>query len=122
MAKKNYNKMYKPETERVEETTPVAAESVKEEVVAEPVKEEVVEKVEAPVERVKAEVVVEATVVGCTLLNVRAEANADAEVVCRIKEDDVVHVTKKESTKDFYKVCTAAGIEGFCMKQFIKLK
>ena len=122
MAKKNYNKMYKSEAERVEEATPVAVEPVKEEVAAEPVKEEVVEKVEAPVERVKAEVVVEATVVGCTLLNVRAEAKADAEVVCIVKEGDVVHVTKKESTRDFYKVCTAAGIEGFCVKQYIKLK
>jgi hypothetical protein len=31
-------------------------------------------------------------------------------------------IDEKESTEEFYKVCTAAGIEGFCMKKFIAIQ
>lgn len=59
---------------------------------------------------------------GCTKLNVREKPNAEAEVVCVITEGSEVVINRIKSTMDFYSVCTAAGLEGFCMKKFITVK
>lgn len=61
-------------------------------------------------------------VVDCTKLNVRQEPNKEAEVVCEIPVDSELTIYEDESTEDFYKVCTAAGAEGFCMRKFIRTK
>lgn len=61
-------------------------------------------------------------VTGCAKLNVREAANADADVVCVISEGSDVTINRIKSTVDFYAVCTAAGIEGYCMKKFITVK
>ena len=61
-------------------------------------------------------------VTGCSRLNVRAKPDTDASVVCVIPKSSEVTIDESESTEDFYKVCTAAGAEGFCMKEFIELK
>lgn len=58
---------------------------------------------------------------GCAKLNVRKEPNKDAEVLAVINEGSEVIINKVKSTMDFYAVCTAAGIEGYCMKKFITL-
>lgn len=78
------------------------------------------EVVETPVEEVKVETV--GVVDDCTMLNVRKEPDAEAEIVCVLKVQSEVTIDEKESTKDFYKICTAAGAEGFCMKKFIRIK
>ena len=67
-------------------------------------------------------------VTNCTRLNVRKEADKEAEIVCVINKGVNVAVNLDESTEDFYKVCTPAGtgdlfgVEGYCMKQFIEIK
>ena len=126
---KNYNNISstKPAEEVTPEVTPVEAE-----VKVEEVKEEV--KVEEPtpvVEEVKPEPapVVEqpkpqpkpftGNVTGCAKLNVRKEPNKEAEVVSVINEGSEVVINRIKSTVEFYAVCTAAGIEGYCMKKFI---
>lgn len=58
-------------------------------------------------------------VVDCARLNVRKKPNADAEVVYVIERSDKVMIDEENSTKNFYKVCTEVGAEGYCMKQFI---
>lgn len=58
-------------------------------------------------------------VVECAKLNVRMEPEATSEIVCTIDCDTEVVIDEKESTEDFYKIYTAAGIEGYCMKRFI---
>lgn len=58
---------------------------------------------------------------GCARLNVRKEPDAEAEVLCVIEEGSEVVIVGSESTNEFYKVFTAAGVEGFCMKMFITL-
>lgn len=63
-----------------------------------------------------------AVVVGCVRLNVRDEANSQAAILTTIPVDTEVMVDLINSTDKFYKVCTASGIEGFCMKQFIELQ
>ncbi|MBQ8829678.1 MAG: SH3 domain-containing protein [Burkholderiaceae bacterium] len=58
----------------------------------------------------------------CQRLNVRENPTANAKVVCVIELDDEVEVDKQNSTDDFYKVVTADGTDGFCMKKFITLQ
>lgn len=60
-------------------------------------------------------------VIDCARLNVRKKPSADAEVVVIIERSAKVLIDKEQSTKNFYKVCTEAGAEGYCMKQFIKI-
>lgn len=60
-------------------------------------------------------------VTDCKKLNVRNAADTEAEVLCTIDAGSEVVIIGSESTDEFYKVFTAAGVEGFCMKQFITL-
>jgi len=61
-------------------------------------------------------------VTGCKRLNVREKPTVEAPVVCEIVCQTELMIDEKESTEEFYKVCTAAGIEGFCMKKFIAIQ
>lgn len=61
-------------------------------------------------------------VVDCVKLNVRKSPAADATILAEIPVGTNVQIIDKESTKDFHHVCTATGIDGFCMKKFIKVK
>lgn len=62
-------------------------------------------------------------VVNCQKLRVRSEASANADnTVIILDALSEVTVDEDASTEDFYKVCTVAGVEGFCMKKFIALK
>ena len=61
---------------------------------------------------------------GCAKLNVRKEPYKDAEILCVIdKGEEVVFDTEEEATYEyFYKIVTAKGVKGYCMKQFINIK
>ena len=59
-------------------------------------------------------------VFGCTSLNVRKARKTNAVVICTINCHAEVEIDELESTDDFYKICTASGIEGYCMKKFIR--
>lgn len=62
-------------------------------------------------------------VVFCQKLRVRSEPSADTDnTVATLDVLSEVMVDEDASTEDFYKVCTAAGMEGFCMKKFIALR
>jgi hypothetical protein len=58
-------------------------------------------------------------VTDCIRLNVRVAPYSNAEVATTIDASTDVFIDESESTEDFYKVCTASGIEGFCMRKFI---
>jgi len=58
----------------------------------------------------------------CKKLNVREKPTVEAPVVCKIVCQTELMIDEKESTEEFYKVCTAVGIEGFCMKKFIAIQ
>ena len=58
----------------------------------------------------------------CKKLNVREKPTVEAPVVCEIDCQTELMIDEKESTEEFYKVCTAVGIEGFCMKKFIAIQ
>lgn len=57
----------------------------------------------------------------CLKLNVRKEPRKDSEVVAIVNCLNELKIDLDTSTDDWYAVCTAAGIEGFCMKQFVNL-
>lgn len=100
MSKKNYDK-----TETVEPVeTPIDVTSIETE----------------PIEPAKPEPI-EGTV-GCEKLNVRSDATIDSEPVGIINRGSKVFIYEDESTDEFYKVCTATGLEGYCMKKFISVQ
>lgn len=61
-------------------------------------------------------------VTNCKKLNVRERPTVHAPVICEIVCQTELMIDEKESTEEFYKVYTAAGIEGFCMKNFIAIQ
>lgn len=62
------------------------------------------------------------TVVDCKKLNVRKHPSIKSDVVCIISEASEVIINNEKSRNDFYKVTTSAGIEGFCMKKYIRIE
>ena len=61
-------------------------------------------------------------VTDCAKLRVRKQPNTSAEVIQELEVSSEVVIDKTKSTAEFYKVCTAAGLDGYCMKKFITLK
>ncbi len=61
-------------------------------------------------------------VTNCKKLNIREEPRIDAAIVCEVDYQTELTIDENESTEEFYKVFTAAGIEGFCMKNFITIQ
>ena len=61
-------------------------------------------------------------VTNCKKLNVREEPRTDADIVCEVDYQTGLMIDENESTEEFYKVFTIAGIEGFCMKKFIAIR
>ena len=57
----------------------------------------------------------------CKKLNIRKLPSRDAEIVSELIEGSEVMIDEKESTALFYKICTEHGIDGYCMKNFIKV-
>lgn len=104
MAKQNYRKMYeKPEVEQVPVIEP----------------EKVVDETPAPAP--EPEPTLTGVVSGCGKLNIRKEPSATAEILCEVANKSELVIDPNKSTDDWYSVCTPAGVEGFCMKQFVTL-
>lgn len=61
-------------------------------------------------------------VTDCLKLNLRRRPREDADVVTVIPALTEVVIDMEASTDDFYKVCTASGIEGFCMRKYIVIR
>lgn len=58
---------------------------------------------------------------GFTKLYVRKEANKDSEPVGIVTDKDDLSIDVAHSTDDFYKVITSNGLEGYCVKEFVKI-
>lgn len=61
-------------------------------------------------------------VTDCLKLNIRKEPDMDSEVVTTVSCLDELRIDLETSTNDWYAVCTAVGIEGFCMKKFVAVR
>ena len=98
MSKKDYTKFTKPPEDETKEVTAVAEDEVE-------------------TQGFKFGIVT-----GCARLNVRQNGDVNSDVLCAIDEGYEVEIYESASNSDFYKICTAAGVEGFCMKQYITIK
>lgn len=59
------------------------------------------------------------TVFGCSKLNVRATPDLFAEVVCIVSAGDEVIIDPDKSFNDWLCVCTATGVDGYCMRKYV---
>ena len=92
--------------------------------------DDLVETVEAPEVKMVVEtvdtVVLPKTVTGfvanCSKLNVRVQPAAGADVVCILENATEIVINLDNSTDEWFSVCTAAGVEGFCMRKFVNAK
>lgn len=53
---------------------------------------------------------------------VRDKPSVFGDMVCLLKNGTVVEIDEKASTKDFYSVCTSAGVEGYCLKMYLMIE
>lgn len=79
---------------------------------------EVVEVEPATVEEVQP-AFVSGRVVDCAKLNVREQPDRTADVVCVLEKNTEVEIDTTVDNDGWYHICTAAGIEGYCMKEYI---
>lgn len=59
--------------------------------------------------------------VTCARLRVRKEPSTESEVLGEVVNDETVKIITSKSTTEFYRVITAKGLEGYCMRSFIIL-
>ena len=117
MSKRNYSNYSKKTEETPVEETVVVAEAIVVENEAPEIK-----MVEETVETVAVPETVKGTVANCSKLNVREKAKLNAEIVTIINAGAQVTIDVAKSTKDWFCVTTATGINGFCMKKFVNAK
>lgn len=110
MSNHNYKQYYNKANE---EQKPVAEPEVIEPVV-EP------EIVEPEVVQPAAPVTVDGKVVKCKMLNIRIAPRKDADVLAVVDCGAKLVIDVDRSLEDWYSVCTVAGIEGYCMKEFVE--
>ena len=107
--------------------------------VTEPVVEETTEEVRESTEEVVEEHITEPEVIvpniedgvennevigkisGFEKLYVRKESNKDSEPVGIVTDKDDLSIDLSHSTDTFYKVITSNGLEGYCVKEFVKI-
>ena len=58
---------------------------------------------------------------GFEKLYVRKEASKDSEPVGIVTNKDDLSIDVARSTDNFYKVITSNGLEGYCVKEFVKI-
>lgn len=110
--------------EQVEETVNEVKESTNE---TEETKEEVTEEVTEPevivpsIENNVENNEVIGKISGFEKLYVRKEASKDSEPVGIVTDKDDLSIDVAHSTDDFYKVITSNGLEGYCVKEFVKI-
>lgn len=61
-------------------------------------------------------------VTGCAKLNIRQEPIAYGAIIGTLPVSTEVMIDEADSTEDFYKVCTASGMEGYCVKEYITIQ
>lgn len=125
MKHKNYSKFSKPFKKKEENNEPMEGQITIDEVINNDVL------TEKEVETLKPEEIAEVKpngnltgiVTGCEKLNLREKADKSGKVLTVLNKGTEVEVEiDVPTTPDFYKVKTASGLEGYCMKQFITIK
>lgn len=133
MSKNNYSQYYKKnaaatEGKREGGYTPkrprvdVEAPEVKMEAAPMPVFEEVTKSAPMPA----VDVIIEpkpttGIVTGCSKLNVRSDSDTTADILCILDVNSEVMIDLGKSNREWFKVTTASGVDGYCMRKFIKI-
>lgn len=125
MPNTNYNKMYESDKEPVVmDATSIetvdAIEVVKPVVQPEPEAVEPEKPVVPVIEKDEPETR-KAVVHNCVKLNVRENPKPKADVLMTINAGDEVTVYTNCSVGNYYSVCTESGIEGYCVKDYLKM-
>ncbi len=94
-----------------------------EEVVENPT-EETVATLEEVIEETTEETVIElfGFVSGCSKLNIRKAPNLNAGIECVVNEGSELKIDKSKSIEGWFNICTANGVEGYCMSKFVEIK
>ena len=120
----NYTNYNKPQV--MSEPTPdaenVPAPEVEEEIMAQPALtiEEIAE--QEPEETVAPPVEPKTGIVTANKLNIRSLPSANASVAAVVDKNAQLMLDPEYETVEWYKVYTASGIEGYCMKKFVTVK
>lgn len=61
-------------------------------------------------------------VTDCLKLNIREKPDKNSGIVTVVTCLTELKIDPTMSTGDWYAVCTASGIEGFCMKKFVAVR
>lgn len=88
----------------------------------EPVSIPEVKLAEEAVSTVMLPTMVEGVVVDCARLNVRANPTTDADIVCVLDVHSEIEIDVNKSTDEWFYICTAAGMEGYCMRKFVNAR
>lgn len=78
--------------------------------------------VEEAVETVELPKTVKGVVVDCMKLNVRANPKTNADVLCVLNVGSEMEIDVAGSTDEWFRVNTAAGVDGYCMRKFVNAK
>lgn len=54
------------------------------------------------------------------ILNVREGPGFDTDVLCDVRAGEEFEIDHEESTRNFYKIYTSSGVEGYILKEFVK--
>lgn len=123
---RDYTRYSKPSVETNESVESIEidepVETVMEDVQIEEVKQELkIEESKIKEPEIKEPEPIIGVVTDCIKLNVRARPNQTAMILGVITAATELIIIEEESTRDFYKICTSAGLEGYCMKKFISI-
>jgi hypothetical protein len=61
-------------------------------------------------------------VTDCLALSIREEPDSDGKVIGTVDALSELMIDEGASNEDFYKVCTEAGVEGFCSKRYVAVR
>lgn len=120
MSKHNYSQYSDKKNKNIESTQEVVETEVIEspEIAVTPAVVDAIPEIDGTVTPAKVETVV-GTVANCAKLNVRAKASATADVLCVLDAASEITVNVAKSNKEWVSVCTATGVEGYCMRKFV---
>ena len=122
MSKKYYKPTQEEKSENLEIENKVIEETVVDQPESEVAEEELAEETveESEVSEEEPIDLFGGIVTNCKLLNVREKPDKESKALCMIKKEDEVQIKMSESSDNWYKVVTATGIEGYCMKKYIE--
>lgn len=58
----------------------------------------------------------------CKKLNIRVEPNIESEILCVVDAGDRLMIDPANSDEGWLNVFINAGIEGFCMKEYVEIE